>query len=194
MPIAEDKLYTEIGQNWLHYVSWREKIFAGYLTVLAALAYAFSQNINSAVRCAVFAFGFLVSVVFRILDFRTTELVNLCQVAGDDLAVSKGFYGALNRLRFEHSPSRHRLWIALVSYGLAINVLVASVSAASVVGFAVSIQRWLGGMETPVSPVKWWWSQIALALAFVIFVLLQWLTHGAWSREQKRYRSASKDR
>lgn len=172
----------------MHYVSWREKIFAGYLTVLAALAYAFSQNTNAAVRCAVFAFGFLVSGVFRILDFRTTELVNLCQAEGHSLAGSKGFYRMLNRVRFEeeHSPSLRTFWIAGVSYGLAINLLVASVSAASAVGFVVSLHRWRGGTGA----VRWQWSVIAVALAFVIFLFLRWRSHVAWAKEQERYRSA----
>jgi hypothetical protein len=150
-PIEEDKLYEETGRDWQYYVSWREKIFAGYLTALAALAFAFSQNKSPAVLCLVFAFGFLVSVVFRILDFRTTELVNLCQFVGNILAGSKGFYGELNKARFDETKSTsekknsafisHKLWITGASYALAINLLVAWVSSISVVGCIVEYSR-----------------------------------------------------
>ena len=172
MAISGEKLYEEIGRAWLHYVSWRERIFAGYLSVLAVLAFAFSKEQDPLVRSAVFACGILVSGVFRILDFRTTELVNLCQVAADELAGSKGFYGHLNRRRFGVMDGRSRrlylrLWISGTSYGLAINILVASISAASLVGCCVELQRYMSGGSL-YKPI------VAVVLAFVIFALLQW--------------------
>jgi len=34
-------LYSETGENWRTLVGWREKIFSGYLTAIAAVAVAF---------------------------------------------------------------------------------------------------------------------------------------------------------
>jgi hypothetical protein len=182
-PDLDDELYREIGRNWLHYISWREKIFAGYLTALAALAVAFLQNNTGAVRSVVFAFGILVSAVFRILDSRTTGLVNLCQLAGDYRAGSQGFYGELNWQRFgeKRIPSWHRMWISHASYGLAINVLVASVSALSLVGCFVELWRCKGDLSLS-KPA------IVILLAVAIFAWLQRLSHNAWSEEHKVYK------
>jgi hypothetical protein len=192
MPISDDKLYSEIRKDWLQYVSWREKIFAGYLTALAALAFAFSQNKSPAVLCLVFVFGFLVSVVFRILDFRTTELLNLCQLLGDLLEGSKGFYSALNATRFDEKKTAseekdslfrsilRRLWIVGSSYGLAINILVAWVSSVSFVGCIVEWRRCENKFKLAGG----------LTVAFVSFILfwcLQKLSNSAWLKEKRKY-------
>jgi hypothetical protein len=185
MPINDDKLYEEIGRVWQYFVSWREKIFAGYLSVLAALAFAFLKDPSATLRAGVFAFAFVVSAVFWILDSRTTELLSTCQAAGDRLADSRGFYGKLNAERFAEKgdPPQHkrrRLWIFGLSYGLAINTLVASVSAASLVGCVAEFWR-------RKNEVGFWRPTAVGVLAFMIFVILQWLTHTAWSREKKKY-------
>ncbi len=193
MSIGDDKLYEEIHQNWLYYVSWREKIFAGYLTALAALAFAFSQNKSPAVLSLVFAFGFVVSVVFRILDFRTTELVNLCQSVGNSFASSKGFYSELNQTRFAEKKTAsdekdnhfriilNKLWISDANYGLAINVLVAWVGSVSLVGCIVEWWRYqnkfaLGGLGLAVAVV-----------CSLFFKYLQGETHRAWLKEKNKY-------
>jgi hypothetical protein len=182
--VADDKLYEEIGRVWQYFDSWREKIFAGYLSVLAALAFTFSKNTSAPVRAGVFAFAVVVSAVFWILDSRTTELLSICQAAGDKLADSRGFYARLNSERFAEKgddPERRyrRLWISGVSYGLAINTLVASVSAASFVGCFVESWAWKseGGIWMPV---------VAIVLAFAIFALLQMITYKAWLKEKKK--------
>ena len=95
-----EKLYNEAGQNWRHFASWREKSFAGYLTVLTALGIGFSQNTSVAVRGAILAGAIIVSVAFWILDFRNGQCLNACQVAAASLEDSKGVYSALNNLRF----------------------------------------------------------------------------------------------
>jgi hypothetical protein len=186
MPIDDDKLYEEVGRVWQYFDSWREKIFAGYLSVLAALAFAFLKDPSTPLRAGVFAFAFVVSAVFWILDSRTTELLSICQAAGDTLAHSRGFYGKLNSERFAEKGGlpQHRyrrLWITGVSYGLAINALVASVSAASLVGCFVELRKWwnVGGFRRPA---------VAFVFAVMIFALLQMFTSWAWSREEKKYK------
>lgn len=65
MSINDEKLYDELGRVWQQYVLWREKIFAGYLSVLAALGYALSKVEGHPGRAAaVFALADVVSVVF----------------------------------------------------------------------------------------------------------------------------------
>jgi hypothetical protein len=116
MPIDEEELYKEIGRAWLHYVTWREKIFGGYLTVLAALAYEFETSQGDHIRAALFAAVLLVSIVFRLLDYRTTALVNLCQSTGENLSGLRGLFGQINQRRFAKTGS--------ISYATALDLLV----------------------------------------------------------------------
>jgi hypothetical protein len=182
MPINDDKLYEEIGRAWQQYTAWREKIFAGYLSVLAVLAFAFSKDLSIPVRAMVFASAFVVSVVFWILDCRTTELVNLCQAVGEGLADSRGFFAELNQRRFAKET--------LVSYGRAINVLVASVMGTSVVGLSVYMLRWWRSKDG-VSP---WWSLFAVVLAIVFYLLLQKAINTRWSGERAAHRAHHQSR
>lgn len=176
MPISDESLYAEIGRAWLYFDSWREKIFAGYLSVLAALAFAFTKNASVPIRATVFAFAILVSVVFWILDFRTTELINLCQAAGESLAESKGFYGELNRRRF---AKKHR-----VSFGFAITLLVSGVVATSAVGLLIYMLRWRRGT----GDVSIWWSISGVVFACAVLAFLHKYADQRWSEEQKSYR------
>ena len=64
----EDKVYEELAVTWRHFALWREKSFAGYLTVLAALGVAFSTSPSTLVRLTIFLAGMLVSIAFWILD------------------------------------------------------------------------------------------------------------------------------
>jgi hypothetical protein len=170
--ISDDKLYGELGKAWLHYISWREKIFAGYLTVLAALAYAFSRDASPSVRSAVFAFAILISVVFRILDIRTTGYVNLCQKAGRSLTADKGLYAEIDKNRFS-------AW-SVATYGFAINMLVASVIGASAVGLVISVLKWRHSDYA----VSWYWSVFAVAGAILVLIIAECCTSRIWKREK----------
>jgi hypothetical protein len=178
MAINDDKLYEEIGQRWLHYVSWREKIFAGYLSVLAALAFTLSKSTGiPAAGAAVFAFAILISVLFRILDFRTTELVNLCQAEADDLAGRKGFFEALNVRRFAGEEKR------FVYYGMAINILVASVIAASLVGCLIYLRMW----QCTRNRAGWWVPSLTVAVAVLIEESLRNYSNGVFEEERRQH-------
>src|SRR5579863_3753418 len=100
MTISEDKRYDELGQAWRQFVSWRDKIFAGYMTVLATLGYGVLQNHSFRIRAAIFGFSLAISVVFRILDYRTTDLIDLCQVTGQKIAGTTDLYGEMEDGRF----------------------------------------------------------------------------------------------
>jgi hypothetical protein len=176
MPIDDDKLYDDVVRAWLNYISWREKIFAGYLSVLAALAFAFSKITSDHGHAATFAFAFLVSAAFRILDYRTTELVNLCQRVGERLENSEGFYGELNRERFarEGRPS----------YGLAIDLIVAFISGASVIGLAFYSRKWWTGNDE----ISRCWSLAAIVAVLVSWSLLRWYSNKIWPEEREKWR------
>lgn len=178
--IDPNKLYEEIGKAWQYFDSWREKIFAGYLSVLAALAFGLSKSASIHVRAVLFAFGILVSVAFWILDFRTTELINLCQAAGDNLAGPKGLHRALSGLRFATTKSWKKSWL---SYGTAISLLVASVIATSFVGLAIYLWRWRSSTDA----ISLWCPVVAIALAAVLLALLRKCAGEQWAREKTDY-------
>ena len=130
-PIGNEKLYEEIGRTWRHFASWREKAFAGYLTVLAALAVGFAHCANFPERVGIFAGALLTAVVFWILDFRNLLLMNACQHAARPIESDKGCYSELIRVRYKRkSPLTH---------GFAINLVVTPVCAASISGLCICV-------------------------------------------------------
>jgi hypothetical protein len=175
----DDKLiFEQLRETWLHFATWRERIFAGYLTVLAALAYAFSKNASIPIRSAVFAFGILVSAVFRILDIRTTGQINLCQRVGRNLFDSRGFYAAIDKDRF-------MAW-RVMTYGFAINMLVAGIVGPSIVGLVIYILKWRAMPNYLV--VCWWWSVIAFLSWILALLIAECFTSKIWKRERAEYR------
>jgi hypothetical protein len=175
MPIDEDKLFDQVCQTWTHFAAWREKIFAGYLTVLAGLAYAFSKDAGAPVRSALFAFAILISVLFRILDIRTTGQINLCQRVGARLAGGEGVHGEIMKDRF--STSR------LTTYGFAINMLVAGVIGASGAGLFIYIEKWRDPGYVPC----WEWSVLAVIASIVVLIIAECYTGKIWRREKDEY-------
>jgi hypothetical protein len=176
MPIDDDKLYDQLGRAWIHYALWRERIFAGYLSVLAALGYAFSKDTSIPVRTSVFGFAILISAVFRILDYRTTDLVNLVQRAGESLAGSKGLHREIEVGRFGTEGR--------ASYGLAIDTLVAGVTGTSAAGLFCMLMLWRNN-----DGARWWWSIVAVVLAFVFWVCLRKYTRKLWLDEQAKHKA-----
>ena len=175
----DDKLYEQLSRAWIHFASWREKIFAGYLTVLAGLGFAFSKETTIPVRAAVIAFGLIVSAVFRIVDYRTTDLVDLCQVTGESLEdSSRGFFSDLNRGRFAV--------MGRSSYALAIDVLVAAVSGMSGAGLCICMLKWCHNTY----PIRWWWSIVALGLGSVFAIALQSYSRWIWRTKRAVYNTS----
>ena len=132
--MEDDKLYVQLAQMWQHYASWREKIFAGYLTVLAGLGVLFSQNARPSIRAMAFVGSILVSIVFVILDLRNEQFINVCQDAAAALEGKNGGYSTLNLLR-DRVESRAGL-------GVAVRLLAGGVISGSIGGFCVYVIRW----------------------------------------------------
>lgn len=107
--MEDDKLYEEAGRAWRHYVAWREKIIAGYLTVVAALAVAFARSPGTSPRVGIAAAGVIVSLVFWILDFRNRAIVGACQDVAAALENERGVYWALDqRIRSQEKKEKTR--------------------------------------------------------------------------------------
>lgn len=177
MAIAEDKLYDELGKFWMYFASWREKLLAGYASVLAGLGLAFWKIGNPKIRAALFALTILVSVVFRIIDYRTNDLIIVCKNAGERLAGDpRGYYGLHNEGRFKTSGQ--------ASYGLAIDLLVSGVFGASAIAFIIYMRKWCGYPD-----VAWWWSLIAAAACLAVFLPLRCRTKRLWSEDKSAYAS-----
>lgn len=158
----DERRYAELGQMWRHFVLWREKIVAGYLTALAGLGIAFWQNESPPFRAAVFGGGILVSIVFWILDLRNQQFVNACQDAAAALEGKQGGgYTTLSSLR-DHGEQRATL-------GLGIKLLVGGVITASSGGLCIYVVKWWQGDFSKPAVT------IALVTALLVPRLLRWL-------------------
>lgn len=179
MPINDEKLYEEIGQAWRHFASWREKIFAGYLTTVAALAVGYFQNASVFLRAAIFAGGVLVSVVFWMLEFRNVQLINACQMAADRLEHGKGCYAELNRLRFDRKT--------FLTYSAAISLLAIAISAYCFGGFCLYVVRsWQSGTIV--------WPLFAAGIfGLAVSIFLKRLLDQRMSGDEALYRAAASE-
>jgi hypothetical protein len=136
-------LYSELGQAWRQFVGWRDKIFAGYLTALAALAVGYNLS-GTTDHVVILVAVILVSLVFWAIDVRTHVLVLACQRAGASIeelmrplsedstlartAWKRGYCSTLNyhsRIGTQRVPNgiTHR-----ITYGLAVDGLVGATS------------------------------------------------------------------
>jgi hypothetical protein len=179
MSISDEKAYEEVGRAWRHFASWREKIFAGYLSLLAALAWGFPKTNGTPIHVAILACAILVSAVFWMLDFRNIQLLNACQLAGEHLETSEGFYTRLNQLRFEQSSP--------LGYGLAISLLVVSVVGASVGGISFYV---LGRLLNNFSLC--WSFVIGVTIAGALYAGLRKLSHKRQSIERAIWKHREK--
>jgi hypothetical protein len=73
--------YEEAGRNYRYFLSWRERLLAGYLALLAGLSLAFSWLLEEAAELAwtPFAAGFFLTLVIWALEFRNRDLYRVCQ-------------------------------------------------------------------------------------------------------------------
>ena len=82
--LPDEDRYTEVGANFRHYLTWREKLFSGFLVINGALALGFTW-VNDRYPDLAFLLpvgGMLLSVLFLLLDSRNRELFDACVAAG----------------------------------------------------------------------------------------------------------------
>jgi hypothetical protein len=121
--LSVDERYREIGENYRYFLAWRERLFAGYLAVLAALALAFvsagqlpqAGAATLPMRVVMPLIAILISWIFWMLEFRNRDLFHCCQNAGrlvekgagiySDLAVSGDDVVSLLGVKVRHSDS-----------------------------------------------------------------------------------------
>ncbi len=117
MGIDDQDRYEQLGKAWRHVVSWRDKLFAGYLTVLGALGYVILQDATAVRRLALFGAGVMLSAIFWIFEFRTRNIVNACQATAASLEADRGLYTTMIRLR-----KKSKRW---QTYGFGMSLLTA---------------------------------------------------------------------
>ena len=160
--------------------------------MLAALGYAFSKETAPIARAVLFGFVILISVVFRILDIRTTGFVNLCQRVGRTLAAGNGLYAEIDKNRFadrDKDSLFEKCLRRVTLYGFAINLLVAGVIGPSAVGLVICLLEW---NDTDYG-VCWSWSVIAaVVVAILVLFVSEVCTHTIWKAEKKGYTNPPK--
>jgi hypothetical protein len=157
--MSDDKLYDAAAELWKYFASWREKLFAGYLTVVGALAFAFLQQSSPGRQSIALLTVILMSVVFWLHDVRVRELFSAMQGVAAEFESKSGGYRALDSIRFDGTSP--------ITHGLAINVLVVSIIAASVGGLAVLLPRWYNASRNTPAVIF-----IAAAVAVCLLFLL----------------------
>jgi hypothetical protein len=108
--LAEQDLYAEAGQLLRHYLSWREKLLAGYVAIVAALALGVVKydGFLKIVKPGLAAVGFLLTLIFWQLDRRNTELFDRCVDAGAALEDQSALVGPFTAIRRKSNTFTHR--------------------------------------------------------------------------------------
>lgn len=107
-------VYTEMGINYRYFLGWRQRLLAGYLATVAALAIAYAWTYKEAkpLSWVVLATGSGLTIVFWFLDYRNRDLYHACQNSGEALekaggiSAEQGIYSRLNKLQVRITHSR----------------------------------------------------------------------------------------
>ncbi len=100
-----EKAYDEVGVNYRYFLTWRHRLFAGYLVVIAFLAVGVPWIFQHAreILWAPFACGLLLTLVFWVLEYRNRDLYHAAQRCGEALentiGSSNGIYTELNSIK-----------------------------------------------------------------------------------------------
>lgn len=177
----DDKLvYEETSRNYRYFLDWRNKIVAGYIATLGALALGYTGAKSVHQQIAILISTVLLSFVFWIFDYRNRDVYWTCQHVGARLekrARIPGSYSTLNELRF-HEVRRGNCdskqtrtqklvrWVhEKLTHGLALSLLVAGAIAASSSAVIYKV------LHTS-SPTRSCWLLIFCFVAFAILVLV----------------------
>ncbi len=138
LSIDAAKFYEELGQNYRYFLGWRERLFAGYITVLAGLGLGFAMSGRTSFEIGLLVAAILVSVVFLILDQRTRDLFQQCQLVGRDLEKLSNTLGVYTALQSLVRPVG-----SLTTHSLAVKLLVGGVVGGSITGLFARVPEWL---------------------------------------------------
>lgn len=78
------EIYSELGNNFRHYVAWRRFLFAGYFAIIAALgtAYKWDDFESNGVNRVLLVSAIVVSIIFWLLDARNRDLIRIISDSG----------------------------------------------------------------------------------------------------------------
>ena len=107
MPVSDEEIYRQLCEDYRHHLLWRERLFAGFLAVIGALAIAFyhthTDKLSFPFSLVVPLVGALLSLVFFLLDRRCHEVLLDRREAGQALeqgavVVRIGLFGSAVRV------------------------------------------------------------------------------------------------
>ena len=118
MPVSDDEMYRQLAVDHLHHLQWREKLFAGFLVLIGALALAFYHTHKKDQQGELwFQCGWLVplggvalSLMFFFLELRCQEVLWNRRRAGqafEERAMQLGLFGSIVRVGLEARRVTH---------------------------------------------------------------------------------------
>ena len=120
-------VYAEVGVNYRYFLTWRQRIFAGYLAVLGALGVAAGWLLKESPHSLwlLAGAGFLLTVVFGIIERRNRDLYRKCVECGAACEVGLGGVGIYVGLQDKPKGLTQSFGIDLLFIIMAIFFLVA---------------------------------------------------------------------
>ena len=173
-----DSNSREPAETWRHFAIWREKLFGGFLAVLAALGVAFFRTDLPTWRFVICLAAVVVGVAFWLLDLRTGQLINVSQRAAAEQGSGKDSFAALQKARFEQSSP----WI---TYGLGVDLLIGGILAGS---FAGAYHYWTRLPESALGVTP----AIALVVILVFLVVSQCVRRVLFNQEKQGLQKQTK--
>lgn len=197
-------VYEETGRNYRYFLDWRNKIVAGYIATLGALALGYSGAKSIHQQIAILGSAILLSFVFWVFDYRNRDVYWICQHAGARLEIRAripGSCSALDTLRFDEATSGNSAlkqtrsqkqvqWVLKkLTHGLAVSILVSHTIAASSTAVIYKVWRTSDPGRTYCLSMFW-------IITFTILVLtFERLGKASYERQQaQRSRDLEEDR
>jgi ketosteroid isomerase-like protein len=107
--LEKKDVYAQAGEMLRHYLSWREKLLAGYVAIIAALAVAVVKlpPQYSTLGPGVAVMGMALTAMFWLLERRNRALFNRCITAGMTLEKELTSVGTFTELYNEPAKPSH---------------------------------------------------------------------------------------
>jgi hypothetical protein len=109
LPVTDDEMYRQLSADYLHHLQWREKLFAGFLVLIGALALAFYHTHKKDQQGELwYLYGWVIplagaalSVIFLLLERRCQEVLRDRRLVGrafEEHAMRVGLFGSVVRV------------------------------------------------------------------------------------------------
>lgn len=122
-------VYAEVGVNYRYFLTWRQRIFAGYLAVLGALGVAAGWLLKESPHSLwlLGEAGFLLTIVFWIIEGRNREIYRNCVKCGAACEVGLADIGIYVELQLKPKMLRQSFGVDLLFFVMTIFFLVVGV-------------------------------------------------------------------